>query len=94
MPVVDVKDLREQEQQLLIYIFSPTLNSVITWYKKPLRAIGSYKQADKYETKETNHLKENPTDRQACYRCVQGLCVGVGMEGRGRGRGTVRARGS
>ena len=43
MPVMDVKDLREQEQQLLIYIFSPTLNSVITWYKKPLRTIESYK---------------------------------------------------
>lgn len=92
MPVVDVRDLREQEQQLLIYIFYPTLDSVNTWYKKPLRTIGSYKQADKYKTNKTSHLKENPTNRQACYRYFQGLCIGVDMEG--RGGGTVRNRGS
>ena len=91
MPVVDNRDLREQEQ-LLIYIFYPTLNSVNTWYQKPLRTVGSYKQADKCKTNKTSHLKENPTDRQACYRCLQGLCVGFDMEGRGKGRGTVRAR--
>jgi hypothetical protein len=64
MPAVDVRDLSEQEEQLLIYIPLPTLNSFNTWYKKPLRTIGFYKQADKYETKITDHLKENPTDRQ------------------------------
>jgi hypothetical protein len=94
MPAVDVRDLREQEQQLLMYIFLPTLNSVNTWYKRPLRTIGFYKQADKYESKKkkTNHLKENPIDRQAWQRCLQGLCVSVRVGTEGRVRGTARAR--
>jgi hypothetical protein len=66
MPAVDVRDLREQEQQLLMYIFLPTLNSVNTWYKRPLRTIGFYKQADKYESKKKkNEPPEGESYRQA-----------------------------